>query len=59
MKSKARSVIHLGDAGKGAITCGAKEARTALTKNWTWRPGGVTCKRCLTMYNADLRRRFR
>lgn len=47
-------LIHLGDAGKGALACGAKEL-AGLSKNWTWVPEKVTCKKCLRIYKRGLR----
>lgn len=48
-------VIHLGDAGRGILSCRALEKRDQQGKNWTWVPERVTCKRCLAMYNRRVR----
>lgn len=48
--------IHLGDAGRGQIACGAKEKSGAiLGKNWTWVPEKVTCKRCQVIYRMRVK----
>lgn len=48
-----RTIIHLGNAGKGGLECGAT-AKTVkpndLFSNWTWTPEKVTCKKCLAAY---------
>lgn len=50
----AKRVIHLGNAGKAGIDCGAPERRTLFAglwdRNWAWSPEAVTCKRCLAIY---------
>jgi len=59
MKSK---VIHRGDAGRGAILCGAREKIEVLwgerIRNWAWKPEEVTCKRCIAIYKRELAERF-
>jgi hypothetical protein len=40
-----KPIIHLGNAGTGALECGATERKDP--KNWTWDPNEATCKRCL------------
>lgn len=41
-------IIHMGDAGTGALACGANEKRWGIDgKNWTWESAKVTCKKCL------------
>ncbi len=46
--------IHLGNAGKGAIDCGAREVKEQgkygiIFKNWSWKSSDVTCKKCLAL----------
>lgn len=53
----AKQVIHRGDAGKGAISCGAEE--TSSPRNWVWKPEDVTCKKCLKIYRDKIRKRER
>jgi len=46
-------VVHLGNAGKGVLECGAKSVGSSPSQNganWTWVPGKVTCKKCLKRY---------
>lgn len=42
--------IHLGDADRAMLSCGAKEIK--IPKNWSWTPEKVTCKRCLAIYRT-------
>jgi len=47
-------VVHLGDAGRGAIKCGAAEVKDAYgNKNWTWKPENVTCRKCKALYRKE------
>lgn len=53
-----RTIIHLGDAGKGGLACGttAKPVKpNDLFSNWSWTTAKVTCKRCLAMYKRRVR----
>lgn len=49
-------VIHLGDAGRGILTCRAPakgRVPADMDANWTWKPALVTCKNCLRIYNRQ------
>lgn len=44
-------VIHLGNAGKGAIDCGAPAKKNKHgNQNWSWKTAEVTCKKCIALY---------
>lgn len=46
-------VIHLGNAGKGALECGVKHIGSTPASpraNWTWLLENVTCRNCLALY---------
>lgn len=59
MSKTREEVIHLGDAGAGALKCGAKEIRDNYgNKNWTWTPEKVTCKECKRIYKSGLQRHW-
>ena len=49
--AKRKPIIHLGDAGKGAIECGAREQKQyhGYQRNWVWVLEMVTCKRCIAI----------
>src|SRR5678815_2882302 len=50
-------LIHLGNAGKGALECGAPERELPSgNKNWSWKPEDVTCKSCLKKYKQRVKR---
>lgn len=45
-------IIHLGDAGKASTACGLRSKKI----NWQWKPEGVTCKRCISVYKLKVER---
>jgi hypothetical protein len=51
----------LGDAGLGAIACGANEKKQTnygeVVRNWTWKPESVTCKRCVAIYKKRIEKK--
>ena len=53
-----KKIVHLADACKGALSCGAPEKRNSLGPlNWTRIPERVTCLRCLAIYTAKVKRK--
>ncbi len=51
-----KDAVHLANAGKAALECGAQPTSRGPYErhdsNWTWKPENVTCKRCLAIHQT-------
>lgn len=56
MRYPRRNLIHLGDAGRGRLRCGAVPKGEGLGfPNWSFTPEKVTCKKCLKSYEKKVK----